>query len=606
MKGKILEQFSAYLAKVLPLASNYGRKTDCDTVARLMESAESKPFVLVVCGEFKRGKSSVINALLKQEICQVADGIATASVSIIKYGEKQKVVRYYNATGDTDEEKITVKNEEIPFSSVGEFSQGTLTDLDNTLYLEIELPSDVLSDGLVIVDTPGIGSLDPRHLFLTRQVLPKADSILFVTDTTEPMMTTELDFIKDSILPTNKPYAILLNKADMISRDERTEYKREREDKSSEYCGVKVDCIPVSASQWVEYNSTGDEKKWKRSNGEAVLAAIDGLYLKYCEFQEDMLRQCLIQLLSDIRAEMEKSLAELLDADFETRKDVCLSELNKLRALRELISDEYSDLRKNISSIIENSQDAVLSDFTRDTALLSTEKLEQILNTPEAQSEHGGEYVVAQLNKELQLIGNGIDRKIDSAIETVLAELSEYVSGINVPGRHFSGGIDGKMTSVEHSLSENFVSVTRHALPLAGIVGIGQACAVTLGIASCLPLSIAAGLYYVVESIKGNRRQEQKTHILKQVTPKINVAVNELRTYIQKRYSTFSKEVVMSLKTTSDEMTAQMQEKLKSIKECEDGIRKKLVKENELKSQMKMTDTLMTQIKVFNTNPFAK
>ena len=60
----------------------------------------------MVCGEFKRGKSTFINALLDMSLCPTDEHIATSTVSIIKYGEKQKVTRFYDTEDGVKEEII--------------------------------------------------------------------------------------------------------------------------------------------------------------------------------------------------------------------------------------------------------------------------------------------------------------------------------------------------------------------------------------------------------------------------------------------------------------------------------------------------------------------
>ena len=166
---------------------------------------------------------------------------------------------------------------------------------------------------------------------------------------------------------------------------------------------------------------------------------------------------------------------------------------------------------------------------------------------------------------------------------------------------------------------ENFVNLTRQALPFMGVATIGGGVAGLglglgagiLGITSAaLPvvavgIGIAAGLFYVIQSIKGTKKQEAINNIRRQITPRINIALNEMRTYIQKRYTIFNKEVVKTLKSIARSMTEQMQEKVKLLQECEKDGQKKAATQKELQNQLNMVDNLITQTSVLNTNPFA-
>ena len=135
----------------------------------------------------------------------------------------------------------------------------------------------------------------------------------------------------------------------------------------------------------------------------------------------------------------------------------------------------------------------------------------------------------------------------------------------------------------------------------AGILGLTSIAAVPI-LGACVGL--AAGIFYVVQSIKGTKRQEALNNIRKQVSPRISIAINEMRSYIQKRYSIFSKEVVKTLKSISQNMTDQMQEKVKLMQECEKDAQKRTATIKELQSHLTMINNLIVQTKVVNTNPF--
>ena len=72
----------------------YGKKTVLANIDKSIEMVCQKTTVLF-CGEFKRGKSSLINALLQDSLCPTDIGIATAVVTRIMYGTTKKAVRYY-------------------------------------------------------------------------------------------------------------------------------------------------------------------------------------------------------------------------------------------------------------------------------------------------------------------------------------------------------------------------------------------------------------------------------------------------------------------------------------------------------------------------------
>ena len=614
-----LNQFTTLLKTSQTLAKQYGKAEEYETLSKLLEHGKDKSLVLLVCGEFKSGKSSFVNAFLGEEVCPVADGIATSAVSIIKYGKTAKVTRYFGTVEEDGEDAgLSVRSEEIGLEDILKFAKGTASDIDNTVYLEIEISNKVLSEGLVIIDTPGIGSLDPRHLFLTRQALPKADAFFFVTDTIDPLLEPELAFIKEEILPLNKPFEIVLSKSDLVDRDALATFRVDAEAKASRSLGVDVRCTPVSSSEWEEYNRTSSERRKKNSNCEAVLAALDAFYAKKEESVESAFRFAFIDYLSSVREEIERSIADL-SSDGAAIIESYRSQLEELKRLRDTILDPDSDFRSNINSIIENSQDKVFQAFSRDSVLLSTDKLEMVLKDPRASEENGDKFVIGEINEEIQRMGSGIDEQIDAAIADVVEELKDFVDSLSLGKKDNNVNVDGKMPPIVHTMSEEFVSLTRQVLPFLGVSAIGSVVADVglglgaglLGITSlaALPfiaggIGIITGICFVVQSIKGTKRQELLAHLRHQMAPRISIAINEIRSYIQKRYALVNKAVIKALKSTAKDLTEKMQEKVKFLQELEKDANRKAQVRKELQNHLNMANNLIAQAKVLNTNPF--
>lgn len=90
-----ITRFNALLKKVAPVLKNHHKESDLEHLSKLMAQVTSDSVSALVCGEFKRGKSSFINAFLEEDLCPTDAGIATAVVSIIRYRKERKVTRYY-------------------------------------------------------------------------------------------------------------------------------------------------------------------------------------------------------------------------------------------------------------------------------------------------------------------------------------------------------------------------------------------------------------------------------------------------------------------------------------------------------------------------------
>ncbi|WP_018332928.1 dynamin family protein [Actinomycetospora chiangmaiensis] len=179
----------------------YGRP---DLTARLTATrarvADPDVRVLVV-GEFKQGKSALVNALVAADICPVDDDISTSVTTVVKYTEgapSVTVVRERSAAGDgeTREERTDVPLEELR-RYVSE--AGNPGNRENVSYVEVTVSRRVLASGLVVVDTPGVGGLGSAHGQMTMGALPTADAVLLVSDAAQEYTQPEIRFLTQAM-----------------------------------------------------------------------------------------------------------------------------------------------------------------------------------------------------------------------------------------------------------------------------------------------------------------------------------------------------------------------------------------------------------------------
>jgi small GTP-binding protein len=170
------------------LARADGARDDLERLARLVTEMDEL-FLLVVAGEYNAGKSTFINALLGDEVFAMGDLPTTREISILRHGEAGKPQR------------------------VGEHT------------LVHHYPVDVLRD-LEIVDTPGTNSLERMEEAVTRDFVPRADLVLFVTSLLQPLTASELDFL-GLIREWGKKVIFVVNGVDRRNSDEQIDRVRE-------------------------------------------------------------------------------------------------------------------------------------------------------------------------------------------------------------------------------------------------------------------------------------------------------------------------------------------------------------------------------------------
>lgn len=592
-------RFNVIIKRITPLLKNHHKESDIEQLSKMMAAVSSDYVSVLVCGEFKRGKSSFINAFLGEDLCPTDAGIATSVVSIIKYGKERKVIRLY---GDIN----NLQSEEIPFDAIEKYAKGTSLEVDNTTMLLIELPSAKLESGLSLIDTPGVGGLDPRHLFLTLYVLPKADVTFFVVDAGEPLSSTELDFYKDKIIPYSRSCKIILNKSDLKTKEELEQIIVDIKNKISRYCGIdkqSVDVIPVSSAHWNMYNKSKSEKMKISSNCEAVNSTIENSVPEYKRIILEGIKQRVIASLSNIKEMLSYQFSQLKEPD-KDEQELFKNRLIELKQMKDKILNPSSEIRKNIYHIIKNSQTKVINELTKQSILFSTECLDSILKRPEAKGDNGGRWVLQQINLGLESLAAEVDLRIESGFNEVNELLGEE---IQISEGGFTERINVDLTPAERSVADKACNMTRQALPGLGVAGLAA------GVLSifCGPLvyglgGLAAAAAYVYKSAKdanaANRVYELKTKF----GPQITIAMNDLKTYVQQRYDEFNEALVDSIERMTNEIVTEMQDTVDALKSIEND-KKEVAKQLEvIEGQVQFVETHLKQTELLLTNPFEK
>ncbi|MEZ5248414.1 MAG: dynamin family protein [Ilumatobacteraceae bacterium] len=150
--------------------------------------------IVCVVGEFKQGKSSLVNALLGRPACPVDDDLATSAITLVRHGAQPQAMVRRRA----DDQVIT---EAWHWTTCGRgcVSPATRATKRGVERLEIVSDSPVLAQGLVLVDTPGMGGLGAGHAAATLGFLPFADGLVFVSDASTELSAPEVEFLRRAV-----------------------------------------------------------------------------------------------------------------------------------------------------------------------------------------------------------------------------------------------------------------------------------------------------------------------------------------------------------------------------------------------------------------------
>lgn len=185
------------LARSRQLAADRGRSDLVQQIDQTRSRLSAQVVSVVVVGEFKRGKSTVVNALLQTAVCPADADLVTVVPTIVRYGEKPSAYGYVESV-EPGADPIRI---DVPLDAIGDFASetGNPGNRRKLRSVEVLLNHRMLRSGLSLVDTPGVGGLDSAHGIITMSALDLAQGLLFVTDASTELTAPELEFLRRAL-----------------------------------------------------------------------------------------------------------------------------------------------------------------------------------------------------------------------------------------------------------------------------------------------------------------------------------------------------------------------------------------------------------------------
>ncbi|MCT9869073.1 dynamin family protein [Paenarthrobacter aurescens] len=166
---------------------------------------------VIVVGEFKQGKSQLVNALVNAPVCPVDDDIATTVPTVIRQGDPASaVVLVPSADGPTPDAGLEgdsggpeggLERQPVHLDQLAEYvsEKGNPGNAKKIVAAEVLLPRKLLAGGLTVVDSPGVGGLGSTHTLTTLTALPSAHAVVFVSDASQEYTEPEMRFLRQAM-----------------------------------------------------------------------------------------------------------------------------------------------------------------------------------------------------------------------------------------------------------------------------------------------------------------------------------------------------------------------------------------------------------------------
>jgi GTP-binding protein EngB required for normal cell division len=387
MEFRTFNNFQLLLDEAIKKVEELGEEffTDRDRLVSLRNRFEEGRFHLAILGQFKRGKSTLMNALLGHALLPTSVVPVTAIPTFVQYGPDLRIcVRYANGkppdefAGKPLEEAVKilenfVTEEHNPKNRLG------------VVQVDILHPAPILQHGVVLIDTPGVGSTFTHNTRATLNFLSQCDAALFVVSADPPLTEVEAEFLQ-AVKSKVARLFFIFNKIDYLSDPEREaalgffrKVLAENMEGSDDY---PVFC--VSTRRGLDAKLREDSQLWNESG----LKDVENHLMCFLASEKaNALREALSRKTLDVLSDTEMRLTLLIKSlrmpleDLEQRLGVFDTELKKadrerfmaqdllagdMKRTLERLEQEAEELRKQFSSQLERIVEASLNDSRDD------------------------------------------------------------------------------------------------------------------------------------------------------------------------------------------------------------------------------------------------
>ncbi|RPI53386.1 MAG: hypothetical protein EHM49_04400 [Deltaproteobacteria bacterium] len=299
------------LQRCLTLADKCGQSEATTILQNRLNHLQSAALFVVV-GEVNSGKSSFINALLGENVCEVAPDPCTAGIQEFVYGEEQKKT----ILGDKWE--------------------------------RVQLPKPILQE-ITIVDTPGTNSIIRNHQTITENYIPQSDLVFFVFSAKNPHTATAWELLSLIRKEWHRKTVFILQQADIASQQELSI----NQDRVKQYARERNIQTPIVFTLSAKRESEGASDSGFTEFRQYLRSAVESgeVWRMKVEGGRDTVRKIVSSLLEGLRKEHEllagdKAFYQELLAKLDSRRQ-------KANSLKRLVVDSLCVSYDRLSSRLE-------------------------------------------------------------------------------------------------------------------------------------------------------------------------------------------------------------------------------------------------------------
>jgi GTPase SAR1 family protein len=408
------ELLLALIQRQLQVLRSLDMTVQQETLAKVEKRVQAESFKVLVLGEFKRGKSTFINAMLGDEVLPAYARPCTAIINEVKWGDSKRALLHFAKT-----ENSTIQPpKSIPVEQIEDYVviKDNVSEIHGNSYEKVELfwPLLLCQNGVEIIDSPGLNEHDIRQK-VTMDYLSSVDAILFVLSCEVLGSQSELNFIDNNLIRMgHEDIFFICNRINQIRSKERESIITHAYSKLEHRTNRRKEGIFfIDALGALEGRLDGDEQRVNQSGVPHLEAAI----AKFLTTQKGRIK--ILQPAKEFKGTIHQARQiiperqKLLQTDLKTLEEKYAAAQEPLRNLEA----ERQQIVARVSNFIADTKPSIqqkATDFYRE---LTDSKIEEWMKEYEIQDPvqlFKLEWMTTQVEKVVEEIKNFLAEKLET------------------------------------------------------------------------------------------------------------------------------------------------------------------------------------------------
>ena len=513
------------VTRAADIARRYGQDSAADRAVQML-NATFRAGTVVVMGEVKRGKSSLVNALIAQPDLLPVDVLTCTSAPIrVAVSHDGPVVPQVTLVRGTEREMIlaTELARWVTVDGVGSLQGNTNAGLEeaqdppSSAEISVRYPE---MDGITVVDTPGVGGLDKRAVTAALQEARHAGVLLMVCDASTPITAPEMDILRqahDSV----GGVIVAVTKTDKNTRRWRAIVEDNKRLISS-HMGIDVPVVGVSSLRALDAARCIDPARRAELERRSGIAQLRSQLRAQLRQPAAMGQRAALQSITTTLTGIAKTVRDdiRLLAESSTAVEQLEAEKTTLERLREESSEFEQRFQRDLAvarTRVTEGLDKALEEVRHEwTQQINADSLRVLRSKPQV--------FTSQIETELAVV-------MEDTVGAMVEEISELASAL-FPDRQeliteIMGTTVASLTPAEvsgHEVEKKTKDIIDPSVLMMGMIGSGA-------LAAIIPVAPLAGAVWVGVNLGYRAMRNGKQHLitwLRETTASVRTATTRM------------------------------------------------------------------------------